>query len=130
MQQIRSCWHFLLAEPFRLIFSYLFQPTAFKSKFETDLIHRLLLILRICLPVFLCMYPIVLLVRLILPPLFPGLYVYTLANSGIRRFLFDTAWATALGTTGGILGAVTISTSLGITLCISVSLLSGITVDT
>ncbi len=130
MQSIKRGWDVLLGEPFQWLFSYLFQPTTFKSAFEGGFLRRTFLMLRFLLPIFLCIYPIALIVHLILPPFFHDLYVYNLAHGGIWRLLVDTAWGTVVGMAGGILGAMALNTTIGVTLCISVGLLGGCTVDT
>src|SRR5579871_3697709 len=94
---LKRWWHFLLAEPYGWMVLYFFQPTKFRSDFEQGFLRRLVLILRFLPLLFLSVYPLALLVRFILPPLVQGLYFYTLANQGVGRFFFDTAWATIVG---------------------------------
>lgn len=115
---------------FRWLFSYLFQPTAFKSDFEEGFLRRTFLMVRFLLPIFLCTYPIALIVRLVLPPFFSDLYVCHLAHGGLWRLLVDTAWGTAVGMAGGILGAMALNIPGGVTLCISIGLFGGMLVDT
>jgi len=120
----------LLGEPFRWLFMYLFQPTTFRSNFTGGFLRRVSVMLRFLVPIFLCIYPIALAVRLLLPPFVSDLYVYSLARGGLLRLLIDTAWGTAVGMAGGILGAMALTLSTGITLCISIGLLGGSLVDT
>jgi uncharacterized protein len=130
MQRMERWWYLLFTEPFHWLFDYFFRPTFFKGEFEGHLPRRVLFMLRFLLPIFLCIYPLALITRLVLPPFFPDLYVYTLDNAGILRFLTDTAWATAVGMAGGILGAMALNTTIGVTLCINIGLLGGILMDT
>src|SRR5579883_3353200 len=127
---MRTWWSFLLAEPSRWLFGYFFQPTAFRREFEGSFLRRIAWILRFLLPIFLCVYPISLIIRLILPPFFPDLYAFYLGNGGLLRLLIDTAWGTAAGMAGGILGAMAFNMPIGVTLCISVGLLGGAMADT
>jgi uncharacterized protein len=126
---MKRWWSLLFTEPFHWLFDYFLQPTAFKSEFEGRFLWRVVLMPRFLLPIFLSIYPIALIIRLVLPLFFPHLYVHTLDNGEILRFLTDTAWATALGMAGGILGTMVLNTTIGIALCISIGLLAGMTVD-
>ena len=70
---MKRWWHLLFTEPFHWLFDYFFQPTAFKSDFEGRFLHRVALMPRFLLPIFLWIYPLALITRLILPQFFPTL---------------------------------------------------------
>lgn len=127
---MKRWWFFLFTEPFRWLFAYFFQPTAFRRDFEGSFLHRIAWILRFLLPIFVCVYPITLIIRLILPPFFPNLYGYYLTHGGLLRLLTDTAWGTVFGMAGGILGAMAFNLPIGVTLCISIGLMGGAMADT
>src|SRR6266487_695324 len=130
MHQMKRLWQFLLKEPFTWLFYYVFQPAKFKDDFETeDLLNRSLTLVRLALPMFLCSFFLAFIVRVILDLLFPGFYVFPL-STGIPRFLFDTAWSSALGITGAMVGSIIVSITSYIALSFSISLAAGILVDT
>jgi hypothetical protein len=125
MWQMKRWWHFLLQEPFIWLFYYLFQPAKFKRDFEAeDLLNRFIVMLRLALPMFLCSFMITLVTRIVLNFAYPGFYFYPLAT-GIPRFVYDTAWSTAFGVVGGMVGVIIISTTSNITLSFAVSVVTG-----
>ena len=130
MRQMKRLWQFLLVEPFTWLFYYFFQPTKFKNDFEAeDLLHRLVMMLRLALPMFLCCFPVVLATRIILDLLYPGFYIFPLSPN-IARFLYDTVWSTVIGIVGGIAGVIIIGTTFNVTVSFAISLVAGIAVDT
>src|SRR6266702_6096684 len=129
MQQMKRWWHFVLQEPFIWLFYYLFQPKRFRRDIEAEgLIPRFIVMLRLVLPMFLCSFPITLITRIVLSFAYPDFYFYPLA-SGIPRFVYDTAWGTAFGVVGGMVGVIIISTTSNIALSFAVSVVTGITVN-
>jgi hypothetical protein len=125
MWQMKRWWHFLLQEPFIWLFYCLFQPAKFKRDFEAeDLLNRFIVMLRLALPMFLCSFMITLVTRIVLNFAYPGFYFYPLAT-GIPRFVYDTAWSTAFGVVGGMVGVIIISTTSNIALSFAVSVVTG-----
>src|SRR2546426_181977 len=116
MQQRKHWWQILLQEPFIWLFYFFFQPTKFKRDIEAEgIMNRLMTMLRLAFPMFLCCFPIVLATRIVLNLLYPGFYVVSLSTS-IPRFLYGTTWGTALGIVGGIAGIIIIGTTSNIAL--------------
>jgi AAA ATPase domain len=130
MQQVKRAWQFLLQEPFTWIFYYLFQPTKFRRDIAAqDRGHRLVIMLRLALPMFLCCFPMVLVTRILLDVFYPEFYIHIPLNDAFL-FLYQTAWSTALGVVGGMAGVIVVDTTSNIALSFAVALVAGSVVDT
>src|SRR5881275_3056093 len=116
---MKGMWHYLLIEPFTWLFYFLFQPAKFKGDIEArSFWGRTLQMLRLQLPMFLCYYPLAIIVRATIYTIFPTAYTPCSSNGQDLTnscFLFIAAkgtWASPAGIPVGIL----FGTSLGISI--------------
>ena len=137
MVRLVQAWRYWIQEPLIWLLYCYFQPARFNRDFETrDLSGRLLAMLRLSLPMFLCAYPLALVVRILIYILVPSLFQdYTTAGhvmleQGAIFFVFDATWAVAAscffgGLFGGLFGIV-----YGVSLGMATAIASGIIVHT
>src|SRR5947209_4083922 len=93
----KQLWHRILGEPFVWLFYCFFQPARFRRQFEgKSLGLRIVLMLRLALPLFLVSYPLAFLVQLILASSLP---VSRLAGEelNLAGLLLTTLWAAVIG---------------------------------
>jgi hypothetical protein len=63
MSYIQRTWHYIFMEPFTWLFYAFFQPARFKREYESKgIVNRMVSMLRLIFPMFLCTYPLALLV--------------------------------------------------------------------
>jgi hypothetical protein len=118
---MKRAWHYLLAEPCTCIFYALFQPRRFEREFVSEgLWQRLLLMLRLTVPMFLLAYPIAVLGRIILIPF------HLVLHTDIAFILLDTVLAIAVGIVGGIAAGIAVGIVVGIAVGITVGIAVGI----
>src|SRR6266516_8224819 len=113
----KHTWHYVLVEPFIWLFYCFFQPIRFKNEFEVQgLWDRVVLMLRLALPLFLLSYPLACVVQIILSESFLSIR----RELNILSFLLTVAWITIIsvgwGTIGGIIGGIVGDIRLGIIL--------------
>src|SRR5437762_1149938 len=118
MSYIQRAWRYVMTEPFTWLFYAFFQPVRFKREYESKgIIHRMSAMLRLVLPIFLCTYPLALLVD-VLRDLLSGnlnfLLIENLLTGSQVQFLFIIAltiivgimWSVLWGVAGGIAGGI------------------------
>lgn len=133
MSYIRRTWHYIFTEPFTWLFYSFFQPARFKREHETKgLVKRMVSMLRLALPMFLCTYPLALLLHLlwaILPSsvasfvLLKPITINAVTLPAITQFLLALAvtisirllWSLLWGIAAGIRGGI----AWGLILCIA-----------
>lgn len=101
MKYMKISLHYIIFQPCMCIFLAFFQPKAFSRMYETqDTRRRLLLMIRLLLPLFLTSYIMLLIAKLIRYCLFLNHFIYVY-NAFPRYFLFipsySILWAIVLG---------------------------------
>ena len=131
MKHLQRAWQYLLAEPFTWLFYCFFQPGRFKRECEgKGFLNRMVSMLRLALPMFLCSYPLALGAQIIggfdrnLPvfivvnPVFrpesvtgPSLVYFLLATAlvSVVSIAFGVLWGIAGGIAGGIAWGLVLS---------------------
>ncbi len=136
MGQFKRIWHYLMVQPVIWLFYYFFQTARFKREMEQERIaKRLIPALRLAFPLFFGCFSLSLIVRMLLYTLFPKLYdlyfppnFFTL-NANVLQFWFDNLWVTIFCIIGGVVVMVVFGFVLGITICIAITLASGICIQ-
>ncbi len=121
---------YFIIEPFYWLFRCFFQPARFQKDFaQIPLSKRIKLMLRLFLPMFLCTYPLALLVRMGLFSLSPHLYHHYFTPAltfDIFFFLFDATWATILSCWAGSLFGSLFGVEYGIVFGLTDGIVNGI----
>lgn len=138
MQYIKCTWRTMFAEPFMWLFYCFFQPARFKRECEiTGFAKRMRAMLRLALPVFLCSYPLALLVHLLGESL-PGVILNPISISAVNghhlvvtgpsllHFLLAVALATFLSVVWSILWGMVGGVAGGIAWGVALSIAGGI----
>src|SRR2546428_7689092 len=120
MKHLKRTWQYVLAEAFTWLFYCFFQPGRFKSECESkEFLKRLISMLRLALPMFLCSYLLALVLQIlgglerpiVVNPLLrpesltgPGLAYFLLAIAlvSVVSIAFGVLWGIAGGIAGGI----------------------------
>jgi hypothetical protein len=117
MDRLKNTWQNMLAEPFTWIFYCFFQPARFKREFEgKDSARRLVVLLRLVLPMFLCAFLLALLldtvVLLVLAKIYP---CEVFCAISLYQFVkTSTVLAIILGILAGVLIGVVVDIAGGI----------------
>lgn len=135
MNLVKRIYYYLLVEPFKWLFYYFFQPATFKRDIEEQHVwQRLLQMLRLQLPMFICYYPFSLVLRIIITLIFPEMYTTSVCyphcfpgvSNPIITFLLaaaDTSWEQIIGST---LGGILFGTPLGVANGLGSGITSGV----
>ncbi len=118
----KQLWYYVLGMPFIWLFYCFFQPVRFRSQFKGKSPGlRIVLMLRLALPLFLVSYPFAFVVQLILASSFPGsrLPGEVLNPPGL---LLATMWAVVIGVGWGVVGGIAGDIRLGIILGTAISI--------
>src|ERR1019366_2400938 len=133
MEELKRLGRYLIIEPFYWLFCCFFQPARFQKDFtQIALLKRIVMMGRLLLPMFLCTYPLAMLIRFSLFAISPQLYHhYFLISAGghpfpLRAFLFDATWATLLSCLMGSLFGSQFGTEYGIVFGLSDGIINGI----
>jgi hypothetical protein len=125
-----------MLEPGIWLFYYFFQTARFKREIERDRpVERVMPILRLALPLFLGCFVLSLIVRMLLYALFPNLYDldfpphFFVLDANMLHFWLDNLWVTAFCIIGSMLIMLFFGFVVGITICIAVTLASGICIQ-
>src|SRR2546421_1861923 len=130
---MKQLLRYLILEPFTWIFYCYFQPSFFKREIEPiGVTKRVVPILRMLLPMFVCVFPVSIIMRERLCYSFANLYIFCASNrvdATELRFFFHTAVGCLEGLLGGLAGGIIIDLDFGICIGLAVGLGSGITSD-
>ena len=133
MEAFKRPGYYLMIEPLRWLFYSFFQPARFQKDFaQIPLSRRMQMMLRLFLPMFLCTYPLSLLIRLSFFSLSPHLYhhYFTLSAGNLHFdmtfFLVDATWATILSCSAGSLFGSLFGVEYGVVFGLTDGLVNGI----
>ena len=130
MGALKRPLQYFIIEPFYWLCRCFFQPARFQKDFaQIPLLMRIKVMLRLFLPIFLCTYPLALLIRIGLFLLSPHLYNHYFTPAldfDIFFFLFDATWATILSCSVGSLFGSLFGVEYGIVFGLTDSIVNGI----
>ncbi|HEY5006233.1 MAG TPA: hypothetical protein VII61_23935 [Ktedonobacteraceae bacterium] len=133
MEAFKQPGHYFMIEPLRWLFRSFFQPARFQKDFaQIPLSRRMKMMLRLFLPMFLCTYPLSLLLRLGFFSLSPHLYHHYFSLSAGRLqfdmafFLIDATWATILSCSAGSLFGSFFGVEYGVVFGLTDGIVNGI----
>ena len=100
MEALKQARQYFIIEPFYWLCRCFFQPARFQKDFaQIPPARRIKLMVRLFLPMFLCTYPLALLIRIGLVAFFPQLYPHYFTSAlglNVFSFLFDATWVSIL----------------------------------
>ena len=133
MGALKRSGRYFISEPFHLLFRCFFQPAHFQKDFaQIPLLRRMAMMRRLFLSMFLCTYPLALLVRIALFSIFPHLYshYFTPGTGGLEFntffFLFDATWANIVSCVVGSLFGSLFGAEYGIVFGLTDGIVNGI----
>jgi uncharacterized protein len=133
MIQIKWLWQYIVVKPFSWLFYFVFQPTKFRRECKGEtVIERLIQMLKLVLPLFLCCYPLAIIVRILLHnslPYFYDNFFYKGASTIDGFFLFETMRGVLWGIMGSVIGGVIFGTTIGLAFGLTDGLVGGVVVD-
>src|SRR5579859_6924314 len=121
MEALKKPWHYVLIEPLTWIFYAFFQPARFEREYRQGrFVQRIVMMLRLALPVFLVSYPLILVVNALFLPF------HVTHITGLTQLLTNPLEGTAIGTVIGTVIGIVSGITGGIMGCIVVGIAGGI----
>lgn len=130
MEALKQARQYFVSEPLRWLLHSFFQPARFQKDFaQIPLARRMRMMLRLFLPIFLCTYPLALLIRcglFFLSPLLYHHYFISPVQFDVVVFFFDATWASILSCTAGSLFGSLFGVEYGVVFGLTDSMVNGI----